>query len=119
MKRIISVVALIFVGIAFDAAADTVRETPRTNPWQAPAATPKGAERDMPRAQLLYENHCRGCHESVVHVRDKRKATSLAAVEAWVRRWAGEQKLGWDNEEVTAVARYLNDRFYKFKPAAP
>lgn len=32
MKRMVAAVALMFIGIAFDAAADTAPETPRTNP---------------------------------------------------------------------------------------
>lgn len=66
------------------------------------------------RAMELYGNHCTGCHESTVHMREKRKAKSLAQVEVWVRRWASVLKLGWDEEEVKAVADYLNSRYYQY-----
>lgn len=62
----------------------------------------------------LYGNHCTGCHESTVHMREKRKAKSLAQVEVWVRRWASVLKLGWGEEEVKAVAGYLNSRYYQY-----
>ena len=66
------------------------------------------------RGELLYDNHCTACHTSVAHVRDNRRANSVAAVEAWVRRWSGELKLGWSEDEVTDVTQHLVNRYYKF-----
>jgi hypothetical protein len=73
----------------------------------------RAREPDIPRGQLLYENHCRGCHESVVHVREKRTAQTLAALEGAVRRWVTAQGLGWGDEEITEVTDFLNARYYK------
>ena len=67
------------------------------------------------RGRMLYENHCTRCHTSVVHVRERRKASTPAEVEAWVRRWSGELKLGWGDDEVRAVSRYWGGRYYKFQ----
>lgn len=110
--------ALALVCGAFTAQADIGREpkpdVERAMPQNAPKAAPKGPEIESSRGQLLYENDCRGCHESVVHVRERRKASTPAAVEAWVRRWSGELKLGWGDDEVRAVSRYLDERYYKF-----
>lgn len=73
---------------------------------------------DAERGRLLYENHCMTCHESVVHIRSDRKSQSLGEVNWQVSRWASEIKLDWRYEEVSAVVRYLNERFYRFeKPA--
>lgn len=77
--------------------------------WAAPAE-PVSPLRGME----LYGNHCTVCHQSTVHIREKRKAKSLAQVEVWVRRWASVLKLGWDEEEVKAVAAYLNSRYYQY-----
>lgn len=66
------------------------------------------------RGMQLYENHCSGCHESRVHIREKRKAKSLAQVEAWVRHWAAVLELGWDEEDIRAVAWHLNARYYRY-----
>ncbi|MCR4300350.1 MAG: hypothetical protein NUV51_01945 [Sulfuricaulis sp.] len=66
------------------------------------------------RGRMLYANHCTRCHTSVVHVREKRRADSLRVLEGWVRRWSGEEKLGWSAEEVVEVVDYLNRRYYKF-----
>jgi hypothetical protein len=81
------------------------------------AAGPNGTTSDAnvpSRGQLLYENHCMVCHESQLHVREDRRATSGAAVEDQVRRWSGEQKLEWDEEDVSDVTGYLLHRYYRF-----
>ena len=69
---------------------------------------------DPARGQLLYENHCRECHTSVVHVREKRKARSEDDIEAWVRRWRKQLGLTWDEGEIDDVVEYLNERYYGF-----
>ena len=111
--------ALVLFCAAFGAQADIAREpkpdVERSMPQNAPKTAPKRTEIELSRGQLLYENDCRGCHESVVHVRERRKASTPAAVEAWVRRWSGELKLGWGDDEVRAVSRYLGERYYKFQ----
>jgi mono/diheme cytochrome c family protein len=80
-----------------------------------PAPVLAGAE----RGQLLYENHCTGCHASTVHVRSQRKAKAPADVRAWILRWSGELKLAWKDDERADVYRYLNDRYYKFPVETP
>ena len=68
-----------------------------------------------PRGQMLYENHCRECHTSVVHVREMRRVHSMDDLEHWVKRWAGTLKLRWSAEDINDVINYLNQRYYKFK----
>ncbi len=65
------------------------------------------------RGELLYENHCQGCHQSTVHIRSQRRADSLESLQAWVQRWAEERALGWDEEAIQAVVDYLNQRYYR------
>lgn len=110
--------ALMLSGASATAA---VREdVPKTPAPRAPASAPSPDKPDAPaaeavsRGQLLYQNHRIRCHTSVVHVREKRRADSLAAIESWVRRWSTEEKLGWGNEEVVEVVDYLNQRYYRF-----
>ncbi|MDX1606935.1 MAG: cytochrome c, partial [Candidatus Competibacterales bacterium] len=74
--------------------------------------TTRAAEPD--RGQLLYENHCSGCHESTIHLREDREADSPAAVREQILRWQEHLELPWTDEEVDAVLRYLNRRFYRF-----
>jgi mono/diheme cytochrome c family protein len=66
------------------------------------------------RGTELYENHCTACHTSLVHIREKKKGKSLEQVEVWIRRWAGELKLEWRDEEVKDVLQYLNSRYYRY-----
>lgn len=65
------------------------------------------------RGQLLYENHCLGCHESVLHVREHRLAKSLPELHAQVVRWSSYQNLRWNREELEDVVQYLNMRHYR------
>lgn len=82
----------------------------------APAVSPAVAG-DAPgaaeRGQMLYENHCRGCHVSVVHIRSDRRAASLEAVKWEVTRWSSELQLDWRKEEIADVVEYLDREFYK------
>ena len=70
---------------------------------------------DAERGKLLYENHCKVCHTSVVHVREDRKAGSREEVRTWIQRWTKELGLQWGSAEVDDVIEYLNERYYKFK----
>lgn len=67
------------------------------------------------RGQLLYENHCMSCHESVVHIRSKRHARSAAELRVRVTRWAAVARVRWGMEEIDDVTRYLDSQYYKFE----
>ncbi len=64
------------------------------------------------RGQLLYENHCTACHESMIHIRENHKADSLATVQREVIRWSQELQLGWQEVEIADVSQYLLRTFY-------
>jgi len=80
-------------------------------------STPASA--NVERGRLLYENHCTSCHTSTVHIREQRKSKAPAEVRAWIRRWSGELKLNWSEDELADVYQYLNNRFYKFPIETP
>ena len=82
---------------------------------QAQAPTPATGG----RGELLYATHCQACHTTQVHWREKRLATDWAGLAAQVERWQANARLGWSGEDVNAVARYLNGRFYRFPEAEP
>jgi mono/diheme cytochrome c family protein len=69
------------------------------------------------RGELLYSTHCIACHSREIHWRQKKLATDWASLIVQVRRWAGNGGLGWSEEEIGDVARYLNAVHYRF--AAP
>jgi cytochrome c5 len=68
---------------------------------------------DGARGRLLYENHCKVCHTSVVHVREERKATTREEIQTWIWRWQKELGLQWGTAEVDDVTEHLNNRYYR------
>lgn len=82
-------------------------------------AAPLHAQPAAPsRGELLYATHCVECHTQQVHWRDQRLAHDWNSLRAQVRRWQDAAGLQWTDEDIDAVARHLNDTFYKFPPAA-
>ncbi len=81
------------------------------------AALPAAAQTaaDTARGALLYETHCIACHTTQMHWRDNRVARDWAGVLAQVRRWQGNNSLGWSDADIEAVARHLNQRYYRYK----
>lgn len=73
---------------------------------------------DSERGRLLYENECKVCHTSVVHVREDRKAKSRDEIRNWVQRWQKELKLQWGSSEIDDVIEYLDTTYYKLKSAS-
>ena len=67
------------------------------------------------RGQMLYENHCMACHESVVFIRDKRRIQTPEALRGKVLHWASYLQLHWSKEEVEEVVSHLNSQYYKFE----
>ena len=66
---------------------------------------------------LLYSTHCAGCHSAQVHWRERRLASDPASLHAQVRHWQDHLGLGWSDEDIAAVAGYLNAVYYKFPMA--
>jgi hypothetical protein len=77
---------------------------------------PAPAVEGFDRARALYENHCRSCHESWAHTRDGRVVDSRDALRVRVASWSLHTGLAWTDEEIDAVTRYLDRRFYGFAP---
>lgn len=107
---------VVFLGLATTAigAGDAVRfaAAPRVAAGNGGSTSTLAA---ASRGELLYENHCTVCHASVVHVREHRSAKSISDLRAWTRRWSGELKLNWSDEEINDVAEFLARRYYKFR----
>ena len=72
------------------------------------------------RGELLYTTHCIACHTAQLHWRDRRQATDWNSLQAQVRRWQATAMLGWPEEDVVEVTRYLNRSIYHFRePSQP
>jgi len=66
------------------------------------------------RGELLYSTHCIACHNARVHWRERKLATDWKSLQSQVRRWQKIQALGWSNEDIVEVARYLNTFYYLY-----
>ena len=66
------------------------------------------------RGELLYSTHCVTCHSSKMHWRDQRAATDWASLEFQVRRWQATAGLAWNDADIQAVTRYLNETIYRY-----
>lgn len=72
------------------------------------------------RGELLYATHCDGCHTTQVHWRDQRLANDWTSLRLQVLRWQSNTGLAWSEDDIVAVTRYLNDRYYRFPvPGTP
>ncbi len=66
------------------------------------------------RGELLYSTHCIACHGTQVHWRGKKLVTDWASLQSQVQRWQGVSRLGWNNDDIEEVARYLNIIYYHY-----
>ncbi len=66
------------------------------------------------RGRALYEARCEQCHDRGVHQRASRTAKSFAELRASVVRWDRQLGALWRADELDAVTRYLNDRYYRY-----
>lgn len=78
------------------------------------AAADERPVRDVGRGELLYSTHCVACHEAQVHWREKKLVTDWKSLRAEVSRWQGNAGLGWSDDDVAAVARYLSALHYGY-----
>lgn len=84
------------------------------------ATQAQGQAQPLPQAQsrgeLLYSTHCAECHSSQMHWREKKTVRDWPSLRAQVTFWQAQAQLGWGEEDITAVARYLNARYYRLPP---
>ena len=78
----------------------------------ATAVTPVHSA-DFERGRVLYENHCRMCHESLAFKRGDRIAKDYEEVRAQVIRWQTNTSLHWSEEDIENVASYVARTYYK------
>jgi mono/diheme cytochrome c family protein len=71
-------------------------------------------EREQSREELLYTTHCIACHTTQVHWREQRLATDWPSLLKQVRHWQDNALLSWDEQDIAAVATYLNSLYYHF-----
>ncbi len=82
------------------------------------ASAAGGQPRAPSRGELLYQTHCVACHDRQVHWRSHKIVADWAGLAAEVRRWEANLGLGWNDEAIEEVTRYLNRLFYRFAEPA-
>jgi cytochrome c5 len=118
-KNLILAACGIAATLAIRQAAGAEAEAPLSQPFNNLPNNTFTPPPEVSRGQMLYENHCTVCHDSQVHVRKDRRATSAEDVAVWVRRWSDEEKLGWNENDRSAVTDYLVRRYYTFDGSHP
>lgn len=82
------------------------------------AAPASAQSQPQSRGELLYTTNCITCHTEQVHWRDRKLVRDWNSLSEQVRRWQDVASLGWQDEDILAVAVYLNERYYGFEPAS-
>jgi mono/diheme cytochrome c family protein len=83
------------------------------------------ASADVERGARLHAENCVTCHRSLVggdgsklYTREDRRVTSLAGLEAQVRRCENNLGLTWFDDQVADVVEYLHANYYDFQEPA-
>lgn len=83
-------------------------------------SSPVWAENDN-TGEKLYKENCTACHiqmtggdGSTLFTRKDRKVKSMDSLKTQILRCATGQNLAWFDEDVDAVASYLNEQYYQF-----
>ncbi|SDZ47771.1 Cytochrome c, mono-and diheme variants [Variovorax sp. YR634] len=82
------------------------------------AAQAQSQSQSQSRGELLYNTNCVACHNEKMHWRGRKLVYDWDSLEEQVRRWQQASSLGWRDEDIMEVARYLNGRFYGFTPTS-
>lgn len=62
----------------------------------------------------LYAKNCTACHGTEVFTRDNRRVKDMAGLKSRVKQCSYAVESSWFDDEVNAVANYLNTSFYQF-----
>ena len=64
--------------------------------------------------KALYAKNCTACHGTEVFTRPNRRTKNLTELKARVKQCIFAVESNWFDEDINAVANYLNTSFYKF-----
>jgi mono/diheme cytochrome c family protein len=79
------------------------------------AAVLTGAAHAQGRGESLYATHCGTCHTEQMHWRARGAVKDWTSLKDEVRKWQVVASLGWTEDDVVDVARYLNDTIYHYE----
>lgn len=69
---------------------------------------------DPALGKKLHQENCISCHGTEVYTRENRMIGSMDSLITQVNRCNVNLGTGWFDDEVEAVATYLNENYYKF-----
>jgi cytochrome c553 len=64
-------------------------------------------------AAAFHQAKCTACHDSSVYTRPDRRVHSLARLESQVRMCDANLQTGLFDDDIKALAAYLNDQYYQ------
>jgi len=76
---------------------------------------PAAQAADLVLGKKLHSENCLKCHGTEKYSAPNRKVHSMSALKTRVQGCATNLSLSWFEDEVDAVAAYMNQEFYKFK----
>jgi cytochrome c5 len=96
--------------------SDTTEQALDLSSPKKASTTIDSSDTDKPkdRGLMLYENHCRVCHESNVHIRNNRKAKSKSDISYWATRWSTHLDLKWKKQDLVDVVDHINNTYYHY-----
>jgi hypothetical protein len=123
---------LLFVSLLLINTVSLAKETAPTQPATSPtekasstATKPSATAATVPDAAILdqgkklHGDHCVRCHNTSVYTRKNRMIKSYESLKTQVQRCATNLDKPWFDDEVDAVAAYLNANYYLFKEKSP
>lgn len=123
---------LLFVSLLLINTVSLAKETTPTQPTTSPtekasstAAKPAATAATAPDAAILeqgkqlHSTHCVSCHSTNVYTRQDRMIKGYESLKTHVQRCATNLDKPWFDDEVDAVAAYLNANYYLFKEKSP
>ena len=69
---------------------------------------------NAPNGELTYTTYCIACHTTQIHWREKKLATDWTSLRSQVRHWLLEAGTAATEDDIAAVAGYLNGLYYNF-----
>jgi len=113
---------------SLSSSSEEVTSTESTKIEDLPAADSKGegkevvktespsiVKEDKPEGKVLHDAHCLSCHNTEVYTRENRMISGLDSLKKRIQHCATNTNVLWFEEEMEAVATYLNENFYHLK----
>ncbi len=114
---------LLFVSLLLINTTSLAKETTPTppvtsSPEKTTSTSPATTEPDtavLEQGKQLHNTNCVSCHDTSIYTRENRMIKRYESLKTQVQRCATNLNKPWFDDEVDAVADYLNKNYYLFK----